>query len=288
MVGFSGNNSMVQSKQTIMNKYLLTEEQLLERDRQVKELCAEHATAFIRNGYRDNEKEAIVNDDSILNAPSPPLPEAIQPEIKRLDSPEPLSEEKMSDFLNSKGEDDYGLYEADADNDVKIIYETYKTMIDCPLKQHLDKWFSYSTAIQPQSEGEKILKCIHCGVTSGFDVYTESFKNDDNDDFEDLKEVQVIVCKTCGDNFRFSEVPLSSLLPKTIIDQASNPDVDSVASHSVYVQNNIELLRKRLESGNILYEQVHNYINPEKFGLEKAIEILTNLQKTTSNLHIVV
>jgi hypothetical protein len=35
--------------------------------------------------------------------------------------PAPAGEESMSDFLNSKGEDDYELYEEDAKNDTKII-----------------------------------------------------------------------------------------------------------------------------------------------------------------------
>lgn len=168
-------------------KYLLTESELLERDRQVKELCAKEIV-----NERDEKMQELVEAirEIVINSPSPPLPEAIQ----------------------------------------------------------------------PQSEDEKILKCIHCGATSGFDVYTESFKNDDNDDFDDLKEVQVIVCKTCGDNFRFSEVPLSSLLPKTIIEPASNPDLDSVASHSVYVQNNIEQLTKEsLSALGFVFEKIgHN------------------------------
>lgn len=53
------------------------------------------------------------------------------------------SEGSMSSFLNSNNEDDYGLYEEDAKNDARIIYETYKTMAECPLKEHLSKWFDF-------------------------------------------------------------------------------------------------------------------------------------------------
>jgi hypothetical protein len=41
--------------------------------------------------------------------------------ITESEPPAPAGEESMSDFLNSKGEDDYELYEEDAKNDTKII-----------------------------------------------------------------------------------------------------------------------------------------------------------------------
>jgi hypothetical protein len=47
----------------------------------------------------------------------------------------------MSDFLNSDNEDDYGLYQEDIANDIKRLYGLLE---DCPLKEHLSKWFSYT------------------------------------------------------------------------------------------------------------------------------------------------
>lgn len=61
-----------------MNKYLLTEEQLKERDRQQRELCGKQAEYIIPRLMKPmNLSHAVF---SIINADSPPLPEAIQPQ----------------------------------------------------------------------------------------------------------------------------------------------------------------------------------------------------------------